>query len=187
MSDTLSDIRARYACRAFSDQPVPAATLHTIAEAGLHAPSAVNRQPWRVIAVTNRDAIAALETAGLAALKATDATMYERIQGRGGKLLYNAQAIIVVAEEPLDGPFPAALDVGIVASHVALAATSLGVNCVIAALPGFAFSGPDGPALRDLFHFPEGYRFGISILLGYAAGAPGTPHEIDLAKLIEIA
>jgi nitroreductase len=184
--DTLATIRTRYACRAFADTPVPADVLHTIAEAGLHSPSAVNRQPWRILAVTNPEAIARLDAAGLAALKANDPAFFERIQGRGGKLLYNAPAVVIVAQAEGDAAFSPALDVGIVAAHIALAATSLGVDSCIAALPGHAFRGPDGPELNRLFQMPDGFGFGVAILLGYAAGAPGRQHDIDPAKLIAV-
>jgi nitroreductase len=186
MTDTLEAIRSRYACRSFADTPVPPDVLHTIAEAGLHSPSAVNGQPWRIISIARPDIIARLETAGLAALKTVDEAGYQRILDRGGKILYNAQALIIVAQAELHAPFPPAMDVGIVAAHLALAATSLGVNCCIAALPGFAFQTAEGPELKQLAGIPDGFGFGICVLLGYAAGDPGKQHEPDPAKLIEI-
>jgi nitroreductase len=185
MNDTLTSIKTRYACRAYTDQPVPAGTLKAIAEAGLAAPSAMNRQPWRIIAVSNPEAIAALETAAIEALKAADQAGYERIMSRGGKMLYGAPALILIAEQTGVGGFPASMDVGIVASHIALAARSLGVDSVIAALPGFAFRGPAGPQLRALFQIPDGFDFSVSVLLGYAA-APGAPHQPDESKLIVV-
>jgi nitroreductase len=186
MNATLDAITSRYACRSYADTPVPPDTLHTIATAGLHAPSAVNRQPWQIVAVSDRAIIGELEQIGLAALKEWDAGAYERILGRGGKLLYNAPAIIVVAVKPVEGAFKADLDIGVVASHIVLAATSLGVNSCIVGLPLAAFAGSQGPALKQRFAFPEGYEFGIGILLGYAASGPGAPHEVDSAKLTEL-
>ncbi|MDR1512969.1 MAG: nitroreductase family protein, partial [Propionibacteriaceae bacterium] len=179
MTETLEAIRARHACRSYSDEPVPAETLRTIAEAGLRAPSAMNRQPWRVIAVSNQGLIAELEAAGSAALQAADPAAHDRIKGRGGKLLYNCQALVIVAQQVGVEGFPASMDVGIVASHVSLAATSLGVDNVIAALPGFGLRGEGGAELASRLGVPEGFEFAISILLGHAAGDPGTQHETD--------
>jgi nitroreductase len=186
MNATLDAINHRYACRAFADTPVPPDTLHTIAVAGLHAPSAMNRQPWRIISVSDRTILDDIERIGLAGLRAEDPNGYERIMGRGGRLLYNAPAMIVVAAQKLNGPLKADLDVGIVASHLVLAATSLAVNSVIVALPMFGFRSSEGPALKQRLGFPEGYDYGIGVLFGYAAGQPGTPHEADVAKLIEL-
>jgi len=184
--DTLTSIRTRFACRAFSDRPVPPEVLRTIAEAGLAAPSAINRQPWRIIAISRPDVLATWDHAGLATLRSIDPAGYERVQSRGGTLLYHSPAVIVVAQERLDSPYPPAMDVGIVASHITLAARSLGVDSVIAAMPGFALAGAEGPALRTLLGIPDGFDFGISILLGYAQ-EPGQPHPPDPAKVIEVA
>ena len=41
----------RWSPRAFTGEPIPDATLHTILEAGSWAPSANNFQPWRFIYV----------------------------------------------------------------------------------------------------------------------------------------
>jgi len=184
-TDTLVSIRTRYACRAYSDRPVPPQLVRTIVEAGLAAPSALNRQPWRLIVVTRPEALAALERAGLAAARRVDPPGYERIMRRGGTLLYNSRALIIVAQQRLDSPFPPAMDVGIVASHLALAARSLGVDSVIAAMPGYAFAGDDAPALKQLLGMPDDFDFGIAVLLGYAVEA-GAPHEPDPAKIIEV-
>ncbi|MDR0990225.1 MAG: nitroreductase family protein [Propionibacteriaceae bacterium] len=186
MTETLDVIRRRYACRQYADRPLEAETLRTIAAAGLAAPSALNRQPWRIITVSDRDRLADLETVGLAVIKDQDPAFYERLQARDGRLLYGAPALVVIAQEQVESPWPAALDVGIVASHIALAATSLGVDNVIAALPSYAFNSAEGPRLKQRFGIPAGFEFAVSILLGYAAGEPRAPHQPDLAKLIEI-
>jgi nitroreductase len=182
---TLEAIERRYACRAFAPTPVPADTLRAVAVAGLHAPSAMNRQPWRLVAVSDSSLLADLERAGMAALKDRGDGAYERILGRGGQLLYGAPAAVIVAQEPIGGPFPAALDVGIVASHLTIAATSLGLDSCVVALVAGALEGPEGPGLKVRLGFPDGWEFGIAVLVGHAASGPGTPHPADLAKLVE--
>ncbi|MDR3070968.1 MAG: nitroreductase family protein, partial [Propionibacteriaceae bacterium] len=69
MSDTLEVIKTRYACRTFDGQPVPAQTLRAIAEAGLCAPSAMHREPWRIIVVGNKAYIEQLDAKGMAVLQ----------------------------------------------------------------------------------------------------------------------
>jgi nitroreductase len=177
----------RSACRAFLPTPVPADTLATIAEAGLHSPSAVDRQPWRILCVSDQSLLHDIEVAGLGALRAADPAGFERIQGRGGRLLYGAPAMMILVEEPLAGPYGPDLDVGILAAHIALAAQSLGVNSCIAAMPGVALSSPTGPELRKRLHVPDGFQFALSVLLGYADGPLKQPHEIDPAKVVTIA
>jgi len=183
MTETLDVIARRFACRAFTGQPVPHDTVRAIAEAGLCAPSAVNRQPWRLILVEDKAVIDSIGEVGLAALKEQDSASYDRIIGRGGKLMYDAPAMIVLAEQPQEGAFSADLDLGILASHVALAATSLGVDNCIAALPVIALKGPEGVDRARALGVPDGFVPTLVVLLGYGAG-PGTPHEPDPAKII---
>ncbi|MCL1841563.1 MAG: nitroreductase family protein [Propionibacteriaceae bacterium] len=187
MNDVLDAMVRRSACRAFLPTPVPADTLATIAEAGLHSPSAVDRQPWRIICVTDQGLLHDIEIAGLGALRTADPAGADRIASRGGRLLYGAPAVMMLVEEPIEGPYGPDLDVGILAAHIALAAQSLGVNSCIAAMPGVALSSPAGPDLRRRLHVPDGFRFGLSVLLGYADGPVKQPHEIDPAKVITIA
>ena len=183
MSDTLDVIVRRFACRAFTDEPVPHDTVRAIAEAGLRAPSAMNRQPWRLVLVEDKAVLDSIGEAGLEVLKQCDQASYDRIVGRGGLLMYNAPAMIVLAEQPHDGPFSADIDLGILASHVSLAATALGVDNCIAALPAMALQGPAGADRARAIGVPDGFVAMLVVLLGHAA-KPGTPHEPDPSKII---
>ena len=44
-------IRDRRATPSFDGEPIPASDLRQILDAGLHAPSGYNMQPWRFIVV----------------------------------------------------------------------------------------------------------------------------------------
>jgi len=187
MNEVLDAMARRSACRAFLPTPVPTETLAAIAQAGLHAPSAVDRQPWRIICVTDASLLHDLETAGLGVLREVDPAGADRIASRGGRLLYGAPAVMILAEQQIEGPYGPDLDVGILAAHIALAAQSLGVNSCIAAMPGVGLNSPAGPGLRERLRIPDGFHFALSVLLGYADGEPKRPHEIDPAKVITIA
>ena len=180
-TELLDAIAQRFACRAYADTPVPTELLHAVAEAGVRAPSAVNRQPWRLSVITDRAELDTIDRVGMANLKLRDPAGYERVIGRGGRLLYNAPAMIVICAQVMETPYPVAWDVGIVASHLLLAATALGLNSVVAAMPGDGFAGETGAELKARY-IPEGFEFGLSVLLGYAA-KPGTQHEPDFGKI----
>ncbi len=60
--ETWDAIRARRNVRTYRPDPVPAADLDRIAEAGWRAPSASNRQHWNFIIVTDREQLQALST-----------------------------------------------------------------------------------------------------------------------------
>ncbi len=50
--DTLSAINTRRSIRKFTDKPVPRQLIEQILQAGIEAPSAKNRQPWRFVVAT---------------------------------------------------------------------------------------------------------------------------------------
>ncbi|MCL2482952.1 MAG: nitroreductase family protein [Propionibacteriaceae bacterium] len=181
-SETLDVIARRYACRAFQDTPVPEDIVRAVAEAGVRAPSAINRQPWRLTVITDRAKMAEIEQAGVERLRANDPAGFARAQKRGLRLLYNASAMIIVSTEAMVSPYPVEMDAGIVASHLVLAATSLGLDTCVAAMPG---AGLDDPILKARY-LPEGFDFAISVLLGYAATPGGTPHVPDFSKIVYV-
>ena len=185
MLNTIEAIRTRYSCRAFGGGMPADGDLRTIAEAGVAAPSGMNRQNWRVIVVKNRELIADLEAEGLRNLAAQpDKSVYDRIMSRGGRPFYNAPCMAVV---PMDKTEPGGvMDCGIVAENIALAATSLGVDNVICGLAAFSFAGDRAEEFMRRLGFPAGYEFGIAVLLGYAADPGGQPHTPDLDKITVI-
>ncbi len=185
MNDVLKTIATRYSCRAFTEEMPSKEILQSIATAAIQAPSAMNRQPWRVIVVTNPELIRDMEAEGMQALAAMeDQTLYNRILSRGGKLFYNAPCLVMVPIDPanLTG---SALDSGILCENIALAATSLGLGSVICGLSGLAFAGGRAKEFKERLGFPEGFEFGMGILLGYCAKETA-PHEPDTSKIMFI-
>lgn len=53
--DAITAIKTRISTRQFSDQPISEEALHTILEAGMSGPTAVNARPWSFIVVRNKD------------------------------------------------------------------------------------------------------------------------------------
>ncbi len=181
MNETLRIIANRYSCRDYMPTPVPDDILSAIALAAIEAPSAVNAQPWHIIMVRDKELIADLDDEGMARLSSSsDKTSYNRIKERGGKLFYGAPCMAVIA---IDGSrHGAPLDCGIVCQNITLAAASLGIASVICGLAGLPFTGPNGCEFERRLGFPEGYKFGCAVLLGYAK-TPKAPHEPDYRKI----
>ena len=102
--------------------------LQAIAEAGVKAPSSMNRQPWRVIVVKDPELIRDIEEETFARIsEMEDKYLYNRIVERGGKVFYNAPCMVVIPVIP-DEKCLSLIDCGIVCQNITLAATSLGVN-----------------------------------------------------------
>jgi len=180
MNETLKAIQTRYSCRDFNSTPLTDDHVNALADAALASPSAMNRQPWHVIMITNKGIIDEMDTEAMNILaNAEDKTMYERIQSRGGKIFYNAPAMVLVLS---DDSRWGALDAGILTQNVALAAHSLGLGNVICAMANIPLSGPKAEEYKKSLGFPEGYSFGMAILVG-TANSGKDPHEHDQSKV----
>ncbi len=57
MKETLQDLLNRKSCRSFQDRHVSREELEQIVAAGLNAPSGMNRQPVRLVAVQDSDTV----------------------------------------------------------------------------------------------------------------------------------
>ncbi len=105
---------ARYSVRSFADTPVPADILNAILEAGRLAPTAMNRQPQRIYVVQSPEAMAKL-------------TAVRKVYGAPVALLICADTS-VACDRPVVDHNLGEMDASIVATHMMLAAASLGVG-----------------------------------------------------------
>lgn len=196
MSNTLEIINNRFTARAYLADPLPTADIQAIGNAGLHAPSSMNRQRWEIIALTNAELIAELDAEALLSLGSdpNKAHFKKSIESRGGKVFYDAPAIFMVyfdttsinaAEDKKEGTSQVAstaLDVGILVENMALAATALGYGNCICGLMREALRGDKREYFEQKLGVSEGYEFGIALLVGKTDREP-TPHQIKPEKL----
>ncbi|MCL2421804.1 MAG: nitroreductase family protein [Defluviitaleaceae bacterium] len=183
MNEVLKAIAERNSCRDFTGQPLTKDQVDVLVKAALAAPSAVNRQPWHVIMCTNKALLDEMDINSMEILAAEeDKSGYNRMMERGGKIFYNAPAMMVVAS---DGSDWAAMDAGILVENVALAAHALGLGNVICGMARIPLNGPKGKSYIEQLKFPEGYTFGIAILVGEAKSGK-EPHELDMNKVTYI-
>lgn len=180
MNEMLKTIANRYSCRSFTDEPVSRQEADAIALAGVQAPSAMNLQPWKIVVIRDKELIEEMDAAVMDVLsKQDDTSAYDRMMSRGGKLFYNASCIFLVATKP-----GGELDCGIVTENMALAASSLGLGNVICGMMRMVFDTPDGEKYGEKL-IPEGYEFGMSLLVGHPAeNGYKEPHEPDLSKIV---
>ena len=147
-------IRARYSCRAYRSDPVAEDQLAQVLEAARLAPTADNRQPFRLVLI---------RTAGRE-------QELQRVYGKD----WFVQAPLVIAAcgvpaenwvRKQDGKNYNDVDVAIVMDHLILAAADLGLGtCWIAAF--------DPAAARELLELPEGVEPVAFTPLGHPADAP---------------
>ena len=152
--ETWDAIRARRNVRTYLPDPVPAADLDRIAEAGWRAPSASNRQHWNFIIVTDRDQLQALSTVWQGA---------RHIAGA-------AAAIALVLPQPADDRTKVVdqYDLGQATYAIMLAAADLGIGT------GHSSVG-DQEKARAILGVPEDRYVAYLIGVGYPADRPLKP------------
>jgi len=183
MNETLRTIAERYSCRSYADTSLTEGQIKTLADAALASPSARNEQPWQVIVITDKKLIKELDEEGVRVLsEMEDKAYYERVMASGGKMLYDAPCLIVVASSGSDY---SAIDCGILSQSVCLAAKSMGLGSVIIGLLRHSLSGPRGDEFKKRMKFPDGYGFGISIVVGVAKNGKA-PHDLNMEKVTYI-
>lgn len=161
-------LKRRYSCRTFAAQDVEPETVDRILEAGRIAPTAVNKQPVHIWAVSRPEAL-------------------EAIRGVT-RSNYGAPLILVVGCCPTeawirryDGKNGAEVDAAIVATHLMLAAEDEGLATL--------WVGSFDPALlRDILPGAEAYDLVAMINVGYPApeSQPSAMHDVrkPMAKLV---
>jgi nitroreductase len=152
--ETWDAIRARRNVRTYRPDPVPAADLDRIAEAGWRAPSASNRQHWNFIIVTDREQLLALSTVWQGA----------------GHIAGAAAAIALVMPHPADERtrLTDRYDLGQATYAIMLAAADLGIGT------GHSSVG-DQDRAREILGVPDDHEVAYLIGAGYPADRPLKP------------
>lgn len=174
----IENIMARRSIRQYTEQAVPRDLLQKIAECGVNAPNAMNRQTWEVRIIDNPDYFDGLTKV----LDGTAPFLSSNGDPNYRNCLRNATAAIAVAC-PDDESGMNLINVGLLCENVCLAAKSFGLGSVIMAGPvWYMESNPDAKPFVDRLNFSEGYKLRIIIGLGYPAEDPDARPR-DLGKI----
>jgi nitroreductase len=158
-------IRLRYSVRAYRPEPVSEEALGRILEAGRLAPTAANRQPFRIVV---------LHTAGR---KDALGRVYRRQWFAQAPLVLCVCGVPDEAWVRQDGRSHLDIDAAIVMDHLILAAASVGLGtCWIGAFH------PD--EAREVLGLPDNVEPIAFTPLGYAADQPGPKKRKPLSELV---
>lgn len=162
--------KRRYSVRSYRPEPVPDELLATVLEAARVAPTAANRQPFRVIVV---------HTAGR---EEELRRIYDRDWFVGAPLVL---CVVAVRREAwtrtmYDGRSHADVDAAIVMDHMVLAAADAGLGtCWIAAF--------DPQAAREVLGIPDDGEPMLFSPLGYPADTPdASPRHVQRKPLEDL-
>jgi len=149
---TWEAITSRRNVRSFINQPIPAAHLDQILEAGRRSPSSQNWQPWDFILVTDREQLRELA----------------KVWRGAGHVAQSAATIVVVAPSADNEFHRAQLDLGQATMAMTLAAADLGIGSCHAGVADIQLA-------RELLGFPQDRDWALLISLGYPADRPLVP------------
>ena len=140
-------IEKRFSCRSFKDEKISRELLYKVLEAGILAPTACNFQPERIIVVE-------------------DPILLEKLK-EGTRYTFNAKTLLVIAHDKTkswhrgnDGVDHGSIDSTIVATHMSLAATALGLGtCFVCSMKE--------KVVRDILELNDNFYVDIILPIGY--------------------
>jgi len=158
-------VTRRYSVRAYRSDPVPEDVLLQVLETARSAPTAANRQPFRLIVIHTEGREAELRR------------IYDKDWFVTAPIVVCACGVPAESWVRRDGKNYNDVDVAIVVDHVVLAATDLGLGtCWIGAF--------DHAAAREVLGLPEGVEAIAFTPLGYASDSPRPKRRKELAELV---
>ncbi len=158
-------IQTRYSVRAYRPDPIEEEKLHQVLEAARLAPTAANRQPFRLLAIRTEGRQEELRR------------IYHHEWFVQAPLVIGICAVSSEGWSRMDGKSYADIDAAIVMDHLILAAANLGLgSCWIGAF--------DPEAAREVLGLPEGVEPIAFTPLGYAADRPGKKTRRALSDLV---
>ena len=150
----INNIMTRTSIRQYTEEPVSQADIETMLRAGMAAPTAVNKQPWHFVAVTDKDKLAELS-------------------GRRGMIKQAGVAIVVCGnlDKALQGPAQAywIQDCSAATENILLAANALGLGAVWTGLY------PDenrSAEVAKVLKLPQAFIPLCTIVIGHPAEQP---------------
>ena len=155
--DIVENIMTRTSIRQYTDLAISADTIETLLRAGMAAPTAVNKQPWHFVVVTDREKLNGLAVANPNAGMAQKAPL----------------SIVVCGDmkKTLEGPARAfwVQDCSAATENILLAANALGLGAV---WTGLFPNEERAKAVRDVVKAPDHIIPLCTIVIGHPAERP---------------
>ena len=183
-SDTpvIDAIMARRSIRQYKETPVPRELLQQIAECGVNAPNAMNKQEWEVRILDDANYMNEVTE-----LMKQEMPQFVNSEAPGFRNAFrNAMALIAVAC-PDDEMGMTLINVGLMGENMCLAAQELGLGtCIMAAPSIFMNSSASAKPYLDKLGFTPGYKLRYFLAVGYPDETPNAkPRDLGKIKFVE--
>ncbi len=165
-NEVIQTIMSRRSIRKYLDKPVEHEKLALIAKCGIHAPNAINEQPWAVRVVENPDFIK-----GTTEIFKKENPNQVKRDPNFKNMYRNAPNIIVVASPK--GNSWGLLNAGLMGENMMLAAKSLGLGtCCLGSPIRFLQDNEACKPYLSQLNLPDGYEICYVLAVGYPDEAP---------------
>ena len=183
-SDTpvIDAIMARRSIRQYKETPVPRELMQKIAECGVNAPNAMNKQEWEVRILDDANYMNEVTE-----LMKQEMPQFVNSDAPGFRNAFrNAMALIAVAC-PDDEMGMTLINVGLMGENMCLAAQELGLGtCIMAAPSIFMNSSASAKPYLDKLGFTPGYKLRYFLAVGYPDETPNAkPRDLGKIKFVE--
>jgi len=159
MNDTLRVIRERRSCRSYKSDPIPAEKLAAIVDAGLWAPTGMNKQDRHFTVIQDKAILDRMDK--LARVKLPEGVKTRLTERNGGNpdisIHYFAPTLIILSGD--------AISCALAAENICIAAQSLGIGSCILGLVTILFENDDSLA-KDI-KIPNDKTPHLGVALGY--------------------
>ena len=175
-------IMARRSIRQYKETPVPRELLQKIAECGVNAPNAMNKQEWEVRILDDANYMNEVTE-----LMKQEMPQFVNSDAPGFRNAFrNAMALIAVAC-PDDEMGMTLINVGLMGENMCLAAQELGLGtCIMAAPSIYMNSSASAKPYLDKLGFTPGYKLRYFLAVGYPDETPtAKPRDLGKIKFVE--
>lgn len=172
-NQVLEVMKKRSSTRAYTDEALTEAELDAVLEAGLQAPTGMNRQEIRFSVVRGDNPV-------LAELDEEKRRLRKQ-EKQQHNFYYEAPVLIFLSAE--DNFKWSKVDAGIAVQNMALAAESMGLGTLIIGCVYDALNGDKKEYFSRELQIPEGYSFEIALAVGHKADDKA-PHEYDSKRQV---
>jgi nitroreductase len=168
-------IPGRRAIRDYTDEPVSKGAVNTLLSAAVHAPSAINSQPWAFAVIQDKALLkkysdrAKVLCAEVFAADAVHGELMAMLRDPAYNIFYNSGTLIVILAKPI-GQHPD-WDCCLAAQNLMLTAYDMGLGTCPIGLAWPLFGQPD---VKQELNLPADYRAVMPIIVGYPRGSVPT-------------
>ncbi|MAH33301.1 hypothetical protein CL615_02830 [archaeon] len=183
MNPTINSIKERRAVRAYKDKAIGKEKINEIIECGIWAPSARNNQPWKFVALTNRNLIKKIAKRILDKIINNPRYPFvrERAKTKEDPILYSAPLVIFILGDKNNKWN--AIDCSLAAQNMMLASYSLGISSCPIGMTQFLKEEQD---LMNELGFDKNYELVLTLTFGYGNEEPEKKERTkDVVKFIE--